>query len=411
VKLFDPIPRAGIAEVCINMKTDFTNNVVYFPRAYSRVALQQGRPALDADFQETASNTDPAEVKQSAEEAGPVALGERVLLAQLQKADLSKRHAAANGLAVNYGAGSVQVESKGVIEPNLIDSREDVRRQREKLGNLLARLQGESAVPNREKILKEIVLEFAALSKALDKNVSLLKKFKDGLEKMRSGSDALLEKTIADIATELKDNQEQLGALRRVFSNDTALAFSKKYESEDVRPLHGGNARGGCMNAVYEGLEVLFGLGDDFRREVYNKSRVIEKKHGWEDGAANSVDLIMETLQKKGLAGEGMQFRQKKGKWEPSVEKAILDKVPSNVPGWYFFGMSASGGYHSVMLAVDNTDQPPKIYWMDQFSEGCSARSSSYVTDQPEVTNKLDEAISKVGNATTTVWPLLRKTS
>ena len=393
----------------MNMKTDFTNNVVYFPRAYSRVTLQQGRPALDADFQETASNAAAAEVKELPESARPVAFGERVLLAQLQKAELGKRHAAANGLAVNHGVSLAQ-ESKAVIEPGLIDLREDVRRHREKLGNLLASLHGESAVPNREKIFKEIDLEFAALSKALDKNVSLLKKFKDGLEKMRSGSDALLEKTIADIATELKDNQEQLGALRRVFSNDTALAFSKKYESEDVRPLHGGNARGGCMNAVYEGLEVLFGLGDDFRREVYNKSRVIEKKHGWEDGAANSVDLIMETLQKKGLAGEGMQFRQKKGKWEPSVEQAILNKVPQNVPGWYFFGMSASGGYHSVMLAVDNTDQPPKIYWMDQFSEGCSARSSSYVTDHPEVTNKLDEAISKVGNATTTVWPLLRKT-
>ena len=97
---------------------------------------------------------------------------------------------------------------------------------------------------------------------------------------MRSGPDSLLEKTIANIATEIKDNQDQLAALQRVFSNDTAVAFSKKYESTDVRPLHGGNARGGCMNAVYEGLEVLHGLGNDFRREVYKASRAIEKKHG-----------------------------------------------------------------------------------------------------------------------------------
>src|SRR5262249_46458529 len=153
---------------------------------------------------------------------------------------------------------------------------------------------------------------------------------------------------------------------------------------------HGRNAQGGCMNAVYEGLEVLYGLGDDFRREVYTTSRAIEKRHGWPEGTANSVDLIMETLQKRGLAGEEVQFHHRKGKWEPSVEKAVLDKVPPNVPGWYYFGMSASGGYHSVMLAVDNTAQPPRIYWMDQFSEGCSKRRSNYVTDQPDVTNKLD---------------------
>ena len=130
---------------------------------------------------------------------------------------------------------------------------------------------------------------------------------------MRSGSDTMLDQTIANIASEIEDNEAQLSGLQRVFSNDTALTFSKKYESEDVRPLHGGNARGGCMNAVYEGLEVLYGLGNDFRREVYNASRAIEKKHGLQEGAANSVDLIMQTLQKKGLAGEGMQFHQKKG--------------------------------------------------------------------------------------------------
>jgi hypothetical protein len=394
------------------MKADFSTNILHFPKAYSRVALQQGRPALDADAQETMSNGASAELTQSLPEAWSVVsnLGERVLLAQLQKAEVVNKQPQGNGLAVNHGAGTVQVESRAVIEPGLIDTRENVRRHRENVGNLLAKLHTEKAPPKREQVLKEINLQFAELSKALDENGSLLKKFKKGLEGMRSGPDSLLENTIADIATEIKDNQQQRAVLQRVFSNDTALAFSKKYESADVRPLHGGNARGGCMNAVYEGLEVLYGLGDDFRREVYKASRAMEKKQGLSEGAANSVDLIMETLQKKGLAGEEMQFWHKKGKWEPSVEKAILDKVPSNVPGWYFFGMSASGGYHSVMLAVDNTDQPPKIYWMDQFSEGCSARSSSYVTDHPEVTNKLDEAISNIGNATTTVWPLLQKT-
>jgi|GEM_PF-4313533 len=388
------------------MKADFNKNVFHFPKDYSQVARQEGRPALDSDFKETV----PSEAADLSQVSPVSNIGERVLLAQLQKAELKNRYGSGSGLAVNHGANSIKVDSKAVVETGLIDSREEVRRHREKLGNLLARLKGESVPASRDKILKEINAEFAELSKALEQNISFLKGFKDGLEGMRSGSDSLLEKTIQNIATELKDNREQLATLRRVFSNDTALAFSNKYESEDVKPLHGTNARGGCMNAVYEGLEVLFGLGDEFRREVYNRSRAIEKKHGWEQGTANSVDLIMETLQKKGLAGEKMEFRHKKGQWEPSVEKAILDQVPSDVPGWYYFGMSASGGYHSVMLAVDNTNQPPRIYWMDQFSEGCHARSSDYVTDHPDVTGKLDEAISQVGNATTTVWPLLRKT-
>lgn len=392
------------------MKTDFTN-VIYFPQAYSQVALQQGQSVLDADPQESISDDATSKLKQSPQEAWPTvsSLGEHFLLAQLQKADLGGKYARANALAVGQGDGEVQVETKAVIELGLIDSRESVGHHREKAGNLLARLHSENVPQKRDQILKELDTEFPELSKALSINISLLKKFKSGLEGMRSGPDTMLDQAIANIASEIRDNQDQLSALQRVFSNDTAVAFSKKYESTDVRPLHGGNARGGCMNAVYEGLEVLHGLGNDFRREVYNKSRAIEKKHGSEEGAANSVDLIMQTLRKKGLAEEGMQFHQRKGKWEPSVEKAILDKVPQNVPGWYFFGMSASGGYHSVMLAVDNTDQPPKIYWMDQFSEGCFARSGNYVTDNPDVTNKLDEAISKVGSATTTVWPLVRK--
>ena len=61
----------------------------------------------------------------------------------------------------------MQVESKAVIEPGLIDSPENVRRHREKAGNLLAKLHSENAPQKREQILKEFDFEFPELSKAL----------------------------------------------------------------------------------------------------------------------------------------------------------------------------------------------------------------------------------------------------
>jgi hypothetical protein len=171
-----------------------------------------------------------------------------------------------------------QVDSKAVVETGLIDSGGPPTG---KLETCWQDSRGNTCESGQD--LKEIHAEFAELSKALEQNISFLKGFKDGLEGMRSGSDSLLEKTIQNIATELKDNREQLATLRRVFSNDTALAFSNKYESEDVKPLHGGNARGGCMNAVYEGLEVLFGLGDEFSERLQPLPSHREK-HGWEEG-------------------------------------------------------------------------------------------------------------------------------
>ena len=108
------------------MKTDFTN-VIYLPQAYSRVTLQQGQPVLDADPQESISDDATSKLKQFPQEAWPTvsSLGEHLLLAQLQKADLGGKYARANALAVTQGDGEVQVETKAVIEPGLIDSREE----------------------------------------------------------------------------------------------------------------------------------------------------------------------------------------------------------------------------------------------------------------------------------------------
>ena len=187
------------------MKTDFNKNVFYSPKTYTGVIRQQARPAVDADFQETQNAVSTAELKQTTRTNQPSDFGERVLLAQLQKAELNSRQ------TPSHGALASRMVLKPVeLEHGLVDSREDVRRHRERLGNLLAKLHGESALPNREKIVKDIQPALADLSKAMEKNIALLTKFKGGLEKLRPGADALLETAITDIAMEIRENRKQL---------------------------------------------------------------------------------------------------------------------------------------------------------------------------------------------------------
>jgi hypothetical protein len=94
-----------------------------------------------------------------------------------------------------------------------------------------------------------------------------------------------------------------------VFDEETAKKVSDKYASDDVRPMNGGNARGGCMNAVYEGLGQLFdgAYAGDLRKRVYKESVRLEKldnarraARGEDPGAEgryNSIDLVWKVLQ------------------------------------------------------------------------------------------------------------------
>jgi hypothetical protein len=112
----------------------------------------------------------------------------------------------------------------------------------------------------------------------------------------------------------------------------------------------------------------------------------------------------METLRTNGMAGNKItaRYSSRKGVWEPAVEKIVLGMVDKNYLGWYFFGLSVSGGVHSVILVVDNSDGlTTKIYWMDQFSRGFTKN----------VTGKLDKELKdwepSYGYESTIVWPLI----
>ena len=113
----------------------------------------------------------------------------------------------------------------------------------------------------------------------------------------------------------------------------------------------------------------------------------------------NTVEHILEKMRSDGRAGGKVTFEYKRRqkKWEPSVEETVLQMIDAE-PGWYFFGLSVSGGHHTVTLVVDNTEESaPKIYWMDQNEKGFTN----------DVTGKLEKEIENSGTNDTRIWPML----
>jgi hypothetical protein len=162
---------------------------------------------------------------------------------------------------------------------------------------------------------------------------------------------------------------------------------------------------GGCMTAVYKDLEALYtpAISKEINKEVQKESNKILKETKKD---TNNVDRIMRTLMKHGLAGDEVliKYSIKNRAWIPCVEETVLNMVKPEFLGWYFFGLSVSGAFHSVILAVDNSDGgTPQIYWMDQYSKGFTKN----------VTGKLDEEMKSdwlqpsYGFTDSRVWPLI----
>jgi hypothetical protein len=129
----------------------------------------------------------------------------------------------------------------------------------------------------------------------------------------------------------------------------------------------------GCMAACYKGLEALYPDRpkydndpdrESLRKKVYDIS-VKEKKF-------NSVDLMMETLQKEGRAGEPLTvtWDAKAKAWNPPAEAELLRMFDHTQKGVYFYGLSVAKGNHTVLLAVDNTGPSPQVFWLDQHTRG-----------------------------------------
>ena len=254
------------------------------------------------------------------------------------------------------------------------------------------------------------------LAKALEDNIYRLnEEITDLYERMSVTltSDPEVEKAIKVAETEIKQNETELNILKRIFSPEQATAFAEKYRTE-VRPLPGG----GCMTAFYKGVEALHTpeiskeIGKEVRTTARERGKQIAKRRKITDREKikkiqqnqNSVDLILEIMQKNGMAGNKvtLKYDRRRKEWIPKLEDTVLNMIRPEFLGWYFFGLSVSGGVHSVILVVDNlTGGSPQIYWMDQYAKGFTKN----------VTGKVDQELKEwepsYGYTDTRVWPLL----
>jgi hypothetical protein len=196
---------------------------------------------------------------------------------------------------------------------------------------------------------------------------------------------------------ELERDRKELDSYRRIFDPKVAALFGEKYRTE-IKPLPGG----GCMTAMYKGLEVLFSEEESksLKKEVVRDSAKILKQTGHD---TNSVDRVLETMRKHGKAGSPVtaNYNQKLKAWSPTVESLLFGMIDTDMQGWYFFGLSVSGAYHTVTLAVDNSEGSAHVYWMDQFSRGFTN----------DVTGSLDDYLKawkpSYGYAVTKLWPII----
>ena len=281
---------------------------------------------------------------------------------------------------------------------------------REHIAELKASLAGEE--PDKKlTLLEEIYQEAQQLEGALRAQIDTGYSTLADLEPMPDGRgerDTVTETDQFDsetreLASRIKVGIEQAveegASIRRMFPPKMAAVFAEKYRTE-VKPIPGG----GCMTAMYKGFDVLYSsaFSRSLRKEVYRDSQKILKKTGRD---TNSVDRVMRTLRKHGRAGGEMVFKYKRRArtWAPDPTSAVLGAVSTDLPGWYFFGLSISGAYHTVTLAVDTTEGSARIYWMDQFTRGFTKEvTGSLVAEMKE-----DWLRPSYGFTTTRIWPIL----
>ncbi|MDH3264865.1 MAG: DUF4157 domain-containing protein, partial [Paracoccaceae bacterium] len=168
-----------------------------------------------------------------------------------------------------------------------------------------------------------------------------------------------------------------------------------------------------CMEACYVRLGKLQGgaTEKDVRREVARQDALTSAN-------TDNVIAIMQVLQSKGLAGPPITVTQATFDAgfdrDPEGEIAKLIEQAGNRPGYYFFGMSVVTGYHTVILAVDNTNPAARgILWLDQnfkreeagnFAGALSVVIKEYAKNAEEVA--LASKGRSYGRYETQLWPL-----
>jgi hypothetical protein len=260
--------------------------------------------------------------------------------------------------------------------------------------------------PEAEPFIKEVFRQLG--SDAFDTAVAFMDNLVvhqfEMLASQRAGLDiintihAALSKAPAILTSEQQASLERANRMLEklgVFSKETAESFKQIY----IKDVPGCN----CMTAVYKGMEALFSkeVSKSISTQVTRDAKAVMKRTGRD---TNHMDRIMETVRSRGKAGPMIElnYNKKNKNWEPDPEKTILGKTHPTVAGWYFFGLSLHGAFHSVILAVDKTDPSnPQIYWMDQFSRGFANN----------VTGKLPEEMESFepsyGFAPSKIWQIM----
>ena len=269
----------------------------------------------------------------------------------------------------------------------------------------LAELRGQLAAAPlssvKEAIASNIRREELLLQQALEPDIARLES-KVTLLQRAAVPDLALQKELLGAETDLREDWAEQEALARVFPEEKATAVARKYRAE-VHELPGG----GCMTAVYKGFEAMYTPKESaaIEKQVQADAAEVLKKTKQD---TNDVDRIMETMRMHGKAGPEIviKYSARAGKWVPKVEETVLGMVKPEFPGWYFFGLSVSGGWHSVILAVDNSQGgSPQVFWMDQYARGFTAANNK--TGKVDAYMKEDWLHPTYDFTDSRVWPLL----
>jgi hypothetical protein len=395
-------PRAENAARALNARAFTVGNDIVFGRNEYSPASSEGQRLLTHELvhvaqqqhESQAGSTLMRKVKiPTAEELESEIASLRIRLAELIQEETEEGKSTAERATVEGRLAWLE----GVAAENDPDKQKIIY-LRERIRQLRDDIKAAPPSSAKEEIGIDIQEHELELTKALEANVANIESQLSDLYTTVDLTPALNAQILA-LENELRENEAELKILRRIFSPAKAETVRQTYKKE-VRP----DMSGHCMGAVYKGMEAIYSpkVSSDIEAQVRKDSREILKKTKKD---TNNVDRIMETLREHSLAGEKIPIKYNLSKkvWVPTVEETVLGMVKGDYPGWYFFGLSVSGGYHSVILAVDNSEGTPKIYWLDQNTKGFTK----------EVTGKLDKKMKEdwlhpsYGFSDSTVWPLL----
>ena len=394
--------RADRAARLLNARAFTVGNDIFFGRGEYSPSLVEGQRLLAHELVHVAQqkgstgvpNTLRRQVKVPSAEQFQLEIGTlRLRLAELIDKEQQQGQSLAERPVIERRLAWLE---KVAVAPD--PTRQKIIYFRERIRELRDKMTRVPPSSTREEIAVEIWEHERELAQALETNVARIKGELTELYKTADISPAIGNEINA-AETELLENEAELKILRRIFTPQKAESVAQIYKKE-VRP----DMSGHCMGAVYKGMEAIYSpkAASDIKAQVIKDSTKILKETGQD---TNDVDRIMETVRQHSMAGQKIvvKYSARHKAWQPSVENAVQNMVSPDYPGWYFFGLSVSGGYHSVILAVDNSEGIPRIYWMDQYSKGFTK----------EVTGKLDKEMQadwlepSYGFTDSTVWPLI----